>query len=1051
MAVGVSEFPLRVEGPKRDNEVRQDHVWWLLPDKDLHRGALAVADAIEKRDSRRRDSNLLHARLYGNRELVSLLRPNGYARTAPGRPAPTGNRITFNVIESCASTAAAFIARSKPKPEFLTDDADASMQSRAKWLTRYVEGCFYEGKAYPVGQRAFVHATVFGTGIVHSYWEDGPGDRSRLAFEWVLPDEILIDEEDGRYGQPRQLHRRKRVLKERLIALFPKRANEIRNARGEHEEMWRTPSRVEAVDPDSHVTVTESWHLRSGAEAKDGRHAISIDGCTLLSERYDADYFPFTFFNWKDPLEGFWGSGLAEELLPIQLEIMRLCRTISESQRLACVPRVFLEATTQVVGAHLNDIPGGVVRYVGRQPVIGPAPGAAPELYSALNDWIRRAYEQTGISQLQAASQKPAGLNSGAALREFSDNASGRFGLTSQRWEEFFMELSRKAVDMSRRRFEAGDKKLFVKAPHRDFIRLLKWSDVDLAEDCFVMKVFPANSLPTTPAARKDTIVELMQAGLIPRDQALALLDYPDLKAYTSLATAAFEDIKDTIDSILEQGKLAEVDELTNLQLAVQMGQSSVLRAKHRGVREERIELLRRWVDACREKLQESTQPPPDQATAANDNGGPPQGGGPIIPGRAKGGPVEAGQPYVVGEEGPEVVVPQKDPSSGMAAKEKGDGTDRKVRETDNGLRIRFGRKVYGPRGDSVPAALSPGDWVDVREIPGRDDAIEVITVSKGGQASSDIWVLKEGAPAASNDNDNDAAPAPGIPGRAEGGPVEAGQPFVVGEHGPEIIVPAQDGTVIPNHQSNALARAAHWLAQQASPARVEARNEEFAKQHPWMSDKVRQLQGLPRRETEQDRQAQALREQVDLLQGVKFKTEVDAMRQQLADAGVKPRKNYAPVYDKEPGQYAGSATSTGAGTGAPTRGAAIPKPALNDVSGFIPSGVLPLADDPDHGQLRQGTDGQAYYEKAPATEQEHRPSLSDPGAATALLHRQPVNLVPPPPTTAGAQAEKPKQKKPRPMTPEELRAAADKLEQQMKAEHEARMAAGPAIKPTDE
>ncbi len=40
-------------------------------------------------------------------------------------------------------------------------------------------------------------------------------------------------------------------------------------------------------------------------------------------------------------------------------------------------------------------------------------------------------------------------------------------------------------------------------------------------------------------------------------------------------------------------------------------------------------------------------------------------------------------------------------------------------------------------------------------------------------------------------------------PGRAEGGSVEAGKPFVVGEKGPEVFVPDQNGTVIPNQDSS--------------------------------------------------------------------------------------------------------------------------------------------------------------------------------------------------------------------------------------------------------
>ena len=40
-----------------------------------------------------------------------------------------------------------------------------------------------------------------------------------------------------------------------------------------------------------------------------------------------------------------------------------------------------------------------------------------------------------------------------------------------------------------------------------------------------------------------------------------------------------------------------------------------------------------------------------------------------------------------------------------------------------------------------------------------------------------------------------------GIPGLAAGGPAQAGQPYIVGEKGPELFVPGQSGTVIPNNK----------------------------------------------------------------------------------------------------------------------------------------------------------------------------------------------------------------------------------------------------------
>lgn len=39
----------------------------------------------------------------------------------------------------------------------------------------------------------------------------------------------------------------------------------------------------------------------------------------------------------------------------------------------------------------------------------------------------------------------------------------------------------------------------------------------------------------------------------------------------------------------------------------------------------------------------------------------------------------------------------------------------------------------------------------------------------------------------------------PLLPGRAAGGPVSAGQPYVVGERGPELFLPSVSGTIIPN------------------------------------------------------------------------------------------------------------------------------------------------------------------------------------------------------------------------------------------------------------
>ena len=59
---------------------------------------------------------------------------------------------------------------------------------------------------------------------------------------------------------------------------------------------------------------------------------------------------------------------------------------------------------------------------------------------------------------------------------------------------------------------------------------------------------------------------------------------------------------------------------------------------------------------------------------------------------------------------------------------------------------------------------------------------------------------------------------------RAEGGPVNAGQPYVVGEKGPEIVVPDQNATVLSNDDSQVMSMllASNPQLQNVSRARAE-------------------------------------------------------------------------------------------------------------------------------------------------------------------------------------------------------------------------------------
>lgn len=570
--------------------------WWKANDEDIYRHVFGVVAAIDQAQSWRMLNNIKYARLYANYEMLGFYGTQ-FAKQANS---PMSSRLTLNVVKACVDTAAAKIAKNRPRPLFLTDDGDWALQTKAKKLTKFIEGVFDQNQAHEQGVRSFTDGAVMGTGVFKIIKDV---DEGRICLERTLTDEIVVDEAEGIYGKPRQMHQRKYVDKDILIAKFPEHEKEIRMALGGILRENRNNSSADQC------LVIESWHLPSGPKATDGKHSISIENKTLFAEPWKKQYFPFSFFRWSPKIVGFFGSGLVEELVGIQLEINKLLRIIQRAQEVACVPRVLVENSSQVNTKHINNEIGAIIKYTGAAPVFDIARALSPEIYQQLENLYRKAFEIPGISQLSAMSQKPAGLDSGRALREYQDIESERFVLVGQRYEKLYMDATEIVVAEGKELYESKPKfKVMVKG--RKFIETIKWSEVDMENDQYMMQAFPTSLLPQTPRGRLQSVQELIQGGFIDKDYGLDLLDFPDLEAWTSGKTAALQDIKMMLSKIIEDGEYLGPEPYTNLELARQMAQSAYLNGKCNGLPEERMELLRRFMDDC-DALIAAAQPPP--------------------------------------------------------------------------------------------------------------------------------------------------------------------------------------------------------------------------------------------------------------------------------------------------------------------------------------------------------------------------------------------------------------------------------------------------------
>jgi hypothetical protein len=532
--------------------------WWL--EKNADKAAMymltSAAYLKETQNYRYRQASI-YARLYGNQSLYSFAGANmSKMDQTMGLPQ---ERPTFNLVQSNVDTLVSRISQSRPQPIFLTDNSDYKQRNLAKKLNNFILGEFHQTKAYNLGTTALRDALIQGDGIVHVF--ETPDQK--VGLERVLLTELLIDPNEGMYGDPRQLYRIKLMDRDVLMANFPKFKDKLEIAAKATPDNSSDASKTVS----DLVMVVEGWHLRSGKNSSDGRHTIACSSGYLIDEDYDKDYFPFQVMQYAPRQLGYWSQGVAEQLMGTQMELNSILFTISKAIKLVGVPRVFVEEGSKVSSASHNNEIGTIVKFRGTKPSYEVAPSNAPELYAERDKLIAYGYQQTGVSALQASSQKPQGLDSGEAIRTYDDISTDRFASLARRYDEFYVGLAYKIIDLAKEIAERDGKYQTI-YPGKNGISRIDLPKANIEEDAFVIQCFTQSSLPKDPAGRLAKVTEMAQSGMISIQEARRLLDYPDLEQVEKLANAAEERILQILDDIIESGKYVSPDPFMDLELA---------------------------------------------------------------------------------------------------------------------------------------------------------------------------------------------------------------------------------------------------------------------------------------------------------------------------------------------------------------------------------------------------------------------------------------------------------------------------------------------------
>lgn len=589
--------------PKTDNKTELVE-WWPNDMSPAERAAALCSTAayLKTQQTYRTRQLAVDVRMYCGLSVYSYAGSNiskmDQTKTLPD------DRPTFNLIAACTDTLVSRISQSRPTPVFLTDNSDYKERHLAQSLNRFILGEFYQTKAYEKGTQALRDCCVMGTGALKVY-ED---DKGKVAVDRVMVTDLFMDANDSVHGDPTQLYQLKLMDRGKLLARTAgkKERKIIEDADNAYPDNTAETGRTVA----DQIMVIEGWKLPSAPDAGDGRHTIACVNGLILDEPWEKDSFPFVFINYSDPFLGFFGQGIATRLFGTQLTLNRILYTIARAITLVGVPRVFQEQNSKVVSAHNNNEIGVIVKYSGVKPSYEVAPCNAPELYSERDKLIQYGFQQEGISVMQATSQKPEGLDSGAAQRAYDDISVDRMYTVSKKYSNLYIALSYKitdtAMDIAKR-----DGKYQTIYPNKDGTKEIDLPAMKFLTDPFVIQCFDESSLPRDPAGRTSTVIEWVQSGMITLKEGRRLMRAPmDLEQNEKLSNASEERIFKYLDEIVEDGKWNPPDSFMDLQLAEELVVQYYNLYVAAKLEEKRADMLRNFFVMV-QTLQQAANPPP--------------------------------------------------------------------------------------------------------------------------------------------------------------------------------------------------------------------------------------------------------------------------------------------------------------------------------------------------------------------------------------------------------------------------------------------------------
>jgi hypothetical protein len=422
----------------------------------------------------------------------------------------------------------------------------------------------------------------------------------------VLIENIVVpldETSDGR--SPRQLHQWDYIDADELAAMFPRKADAIDKARmGRTRRRMTFGSHGNFIRND--VECLWSYRLPIGKKGQPGyvagRMVLAIEGEDLMDKPWHKACFPYGMMVWSERTQSFYGISGAERIMGLQRALNKRNWQIERALDQIAMPTTYVRPADANLAVKSNRV-GSVAVIRGEYPVTVSPQAVPAETYQSRQDLRQAAQEEFGQTSMVTHGAKPAGIDSGVAMREYKDQTTQRFAQQEQAFEQFVLDTIWLVLDVCK---DLGAKAPSMVRRTRFGAEKLSWKNVDLGDARVQMQA--SSNLNRTPAGRQQLVIEFAQAGIISTDQARRLMQHPDLERELSLYTSALESIEHDLDAIAD-GKTIMPEPYGNLEMMVWRAQSEYLIWRDDNAPEEILESLRQYIVVAAARLADIKTP----------------------------------------------------------------------------------------------------------------------------------------------------------------------------------------------------------------------------------------------------------------------------------------------------------------------------------------------------------------------------------------------------------------------------------------------------------